>query len=62
MASNTTERRPIGKTYYNGELVTLVSRAKVLGREYYEIRFPNGKIRTVLASECSAENRKKGER
>ena len=54
MGSKSTERKEIGTTYYNGELVVFISRGKALGQEYYEIRLPNGKIRTVPASACSA--------
>lgn len=54
MGSKSTERKEIGTTYYNGDLVAFISRGKVLGKEYYEIRLSNGKIRTVPASACSA--------
>lgn len=56
MGSKDTERKEIGKTYFKGEPVTIVGRGRILGKEYYDIRFKDGKIRTVPADACSADN------
>ena len=52
MDSKDTERTVIGTTYFKGEPVTIVGRGKILGKEYYDIRFKDGKIRTVPADAC----------
>ena len=56
MGSKDTERQVIGTTYFQGELVTIMGRGRILGKEYYEIRFQNGNTRTVPADACSAIN------
>ena len=58
MGSKDTERKEIWTTYFKGEPVTIVGRGRILGKEYYDIRFKDGKIRTVPADACSAENDK----
>lgn len=46
----------IGYTTYKGEPVTIVGRGRILGQEYYDIRFEDGKTRTVPAMACSADD------
>ena len=50
------EREIIGTTFYKGEPVAIVGRGRILGQEFYDIRFKDGKTRTVPALACSAED------
>ena len=55
MAASDTERKIIGRTFFKGEPVEIVGRGLILGKEYYDIRFRDGKTRTVPADACSAD-------
>lgn len=56
MPSNDTERPVIGTTFYKGEPVTIIGRGRILGSEYYDIRFEDGTTRTVPAMACDADD------
>ena len=56
MASTDTERPVLLHAYYQGRVrVEVLGRATVFGRDYYEIRTEDGKIKTVPASMCTKE-------
>ncbi len=56
MPSNDTEREIIGYTNYKGQPVAIVGRGRILGSEYYDIRFEDGTTRTVPALACDADD------
>jgi len=60
---SSTERKVLFHTWYQGrEYVEVVGNAVIYGKTYYEIRFEDGKTKTVPASMCKTNfvNEEKG--